>query len=254
MSAIPLRQRTPTEIVDAALQIYRLEPLVFLTASALIYVPWIVVQLAFGITGNPTEKLSLTAAIVAALGTVVVYIFVGGVTTIIASDVYFARQPDVARAFKTVVKRVNGLGGAMFMSGLFIFIGFIFLFVPGLYLACRFFCVRQAVLLENTAAIDALKRSAKLSEDIKWHIFVTVFITWILVVALTLGGQVVVHFIPSSIVTTILGTLLAAVVYPFYGIVETILYYDARIRREGFDVEYLASEAIAGDATSAAAI
>jgi hypothetical protein len=44
------------------------------------------------------------------------------------------------------------------------------------------------------------------------------------------------------------GTAVSVVVYPLFGLTETLLYYDARIRKEGFDVEYLA-----GADTSAAA-
>ena len=78
MSVIPLRQRTPTEIVDASLQLFRIEPLQFITASALIYVPWIVVQLAFGINATSTEPLSTTQTFISLLGTIAVYVLVGG--------------------------------------------------------------------------------------------------------------------------------------------------------------------------------
>lgn len=255
MSVIPLRQRSSTEIVDAALQLYRREPLQFIMASAMIYVPWIVIQLALGINTTRTASPSTTttfAAFFALIGTFIVYIFVGGVTTLIASDVYMGKPVDVAGAFRTVAARLNALGGAMLTAGVLISVGFIFLIVPGFYAICRFFAVRPAVLLENTSAGGAMKRSSELSVDGKWHIFFTLMLTWILVIAINGGGALLIGLIPSSVVQVTLTTLLSAVVYPFFGIMETLLYYDTRIRREGFDVEYLATSAISGEAPSAA--
>ena len=43
---------------------------------------------------------------------------------------------------------------------------------------------------------------------------------------------------PTS--ASVLATALTIVVYPILGITETVLYFDTRIRNEGFDVEYLA--------------
>jgi hypothetical protein len=42
------------------------------------------------------------------------------------------------------------------------------------------------------------------------------------------------------VVTNVALTAVHVVIYPFFGIAETLLYYDIRIRKEGFDVEYLA--------------
>jgi hypothetical protein len=254
MSAIPLRQRTATELVDAALQLYRLDPLQFITASALIYVPWIVVQVALGINTASTAPLSIATTIVSLAGTMIVYVFVGGVTTVLASDVYFGRPADVARGFRTVGARIGPLVLAMAMSGILIFIGFVVLLVPGIYAACRFFAVRQAVLLENTSAGDAMSRSSALSDGTKRHILNTLILVTILVGVINLGGGLLIRLIPSSVAVITLTALLSAVLYPFFGITETLLYYDTRIRREGFDVEYLASSAPSGEAPSAASL
>jgi hypothetical protein len=254
MSVIALRQRTPTEIVDAALQLYRLEPVQFITASALIYVPWIVVQLAFGINATSAQPLSSTETMISLIGTIAVYVFVGGVTTVLANDVYFGRQADVARAFRTVGAQLGSLIVAMAMSGALIFLGFVLLFVPGLYAASRFFAVRQAVLLEAASAVEAMSRSSVLSEGNKRHILNTLILTSILVGVINVGGSLLIRLIPSSVVVITLATLLSAVLYPFFGIVETLLYYDTRIRREGFDVEYLATSAVSGEPPSAASI
>ena len=47
--------------------------------------------------------------------------------------------------------------------------------------------------------------------------------------------------IPSMIARLVLSTAVKVVVYPLISTIETVSYYDIRIRREGFDIEYLAA-------------
>jgi hypothetical protein len=57
--------------------------------------------------------------------------------------------------------------------------------------------------------------------------------------------------IPSHVAVRALSTAMSVVVGPILGITETVLYYDLRIRREGFDVEYLVGRDAAPPADSA---
>ena len=49
MSDIALRPRSPTELVDAAFQLYRRDPLPFITGLASVYVPWLLIIAASGL-------------------------------------------------------------------------------------------------------------------------------------------------------------------------------------------------------------
>src|SRR5690349_14209415 len=87
MTELGLRPRSATELVDAAFQVFRRDPMQFIVATAAVYVPWLVIRLAFDVgisTAFPTPQ----QALVAGLAGVVVYAAVGGVITVIASDVY----------------------------------------------------------------------------------------------------------------------------------------------------------------------
>jgi len=44
---LTLRSRSATELVDAAFQVFRKAPVHFIVAAAVVYVPWLVIQLAF---------------------------------------------------------------------------------------------------------------------------------------------------------------------------------------------------------------
>ena len=43
----------------------------------------------------------------------------------------------------------------------------------------------------------------------------------------------------GEIAVTIVSTLVAVVIYPIVGIAEVVLYYDARVRQEGYDIEVM---------------
>ncbi len=63
----------------------------------------------------------------------------------------------------------------------------------------------------------------------------------LLTTVVNVGAVMLINLQPSKVITSVLATALTIVVYPIIPITETLLYYDARIRNEGFDVEYLAS-------------
>ena len=253
MADIALRQRSATELVDAAFQIYRRDPVQFILAGALIYVPWMVLRLALGIGLNGARP-TMGTAFIAAIGGALVYTFAGGVTTLLASDVYFGRPTDLAGAFRTVATHIVPLILTMVISAFIIGFAAIFLLFPALYPLARFFGVRQVVVLEDGSTGQAFSRSSTLSDGTKRHILNTLLLIGLLVYAISLGAGLSYTLIHSQILQVTLGTALSAVLYPLFGITETLLYYDMRIRKEGFDVEYLASIGPVGGMPAAPAI
>jgi len=252
MTDIALRPRSSTELVDAAFQVYRRDPLQFMLPTAAVYIPWLVVRLVFdlGVSGQLPNAGQLMAMI--ALGTLV-YTIVSGAVTVVASDVYLGQSPDTARAFRAVLERAVPLLVASVVTFVLVALGAVFFLLPALYPLARFFAVRQAVMLERASGPAALVRSSALSVGVKRHVLNTVLLVLLLGIAVSAGAAMVLSLIPSRVVVNVIGTALNIVIYPFFGITETLLYYDVRIRKEGFDVEYLASAAGAQAGESAAA-
>jgi len=247
MRDLALRPRSATELVDAAFQLYRREPLQFIIGLGMIYIPWMVLTGALGLN-NPNTAVTLANLMVRALGGVLVYALSGGVSTVLANDLYFDRPIDLGRAFRAVFASLVPLAVTMLVAGFAIGVGFMFLIVPGFYVLAHLFAVKQAVLLEGADTGAALGRSGALSKGYKMHILATLFILYLLYFAISVGVVMFARLIPSLLVQTAISTLVAIVVYPMFGIAETLLYYDLRIRKEGFDIEYLASGALEKDA------
>ncbi len=81
------------------------------------------------------------------------------------------------------------------------------------------------------------------SKGYKGHILKTLLLVGIVTMAISIGVSLLATMIPSTILQLAVSTALSTVIYPIFGITETLLYYDVRIRKEGFDIEYLATGA-----------
>ncbi len=240
MNDLALRPRSSTELVDAAFQVFRRDPIQFMVAAAAVYVPWLVLRLVFdvGVSGQlPTPEQTT----VIALGGIVVYAVVGGTVTVIASDVYLGAPGDALRALRAAATRIIPLLVTGVVTLTFIVIGLFLFFVGALYPIARFFAVRQAVMLEDAGVLEALSRSSQLSLGVKRHVLNTLLLDGLITLVITIGASVLSNMIPSRVLANVVATAVTIVIYPLFGITQTLLYYDIRIRKEGFDVEYLAT-------------
>jgi hypothetical protein len=85
-----------------------------------------------------------------------------------------------------------------------------------------------------------LSRSSTLSVDLKRHIIGTLVLIGLVSIAISIGVGMLATVSQSKVIVNVLSTAASVVIYPLFGLTETLLYYDARIRKEGFDVEFLA--------------
>jgi hypothetical protein len=245
MTDIALRPRSPTELVDAAFQLYRRDPIPFITGLALIYVPWLVIAAASGLALALADATTFNAGSMLwyALGSGLAYMLASSVTTSLANDAYFGRDGDLRKALQLVVRRFGDILVAALIMGVCVMMGLFFLLLPGIYIYCRLFCTKQAILLEDRNGAASVGRSWKLSKGSVRHILNTLGLALLLNLAVGLGANFIARMVPSQIVQQVIATIVGCLVYPIVGIIETMLYYDIRIRREGFDIEYLASAA-----------
>jgi hypothetical protein len=259
MSDIALRPRSPTELVDAAFQLYRRDPLPFITGLASIYVPWLLIVATTGLASMMTGQTDPATFdpgpwLIIVLGGALAYVLAASITTVLANDAYFGRPPDLAKAYRTLIQRFGHLVVATLIVGTCLIVGFFLLFIPGLYFFGRLFANKQAVLLENLNGVSAVGRSWRLSKGSVRHVINTIGLVILLNFAVGLGANLLARLIPSQIVQLLIATIVSVLIYPMVGIIETLLYYDIRIRREGFDIEYLAAASSAPAAAPSASV
>ena len=129
--------------------------------------------------------------------------------------------------------------GAQILAGLAIFgmcitvIGITF----AIYFGVRWYFVWQAALVEGVGPREALSRSSDAVSGNWWRVVGIMFVVGLIsgVVGLILGFTV--GFIPI-VGQTIAGML----VTPILLIASTLLYYDLRVRQEGYNLETMARE------------
>ena len=140
---------------------------------------------------------------------------------------------------------------------------FLVLFFLGSYLmfffSIKFLFIPQSVVLDGTQAVGSLMRSYGLTSGYWWRTLgIYIFISFVVGIIVGLLGQTVtvldlalrqVEQIPKYAVVSLgaaIDTALALFLNPIISIATTLMYYDLRIRKEGFDVILLASSLLGG--------
>ena len=274
MSDLRLRARSVTEIVDAAFQLYRRDALEYVLVTAIAYAPWVVAQLVLmrGLLLSSPQVLSAPgpASFVLAVIGIFAYALMSAVLSRFSSDVYLDRPTGLGLVVRWVLALVPQLISATILFALVLMLGFIPVIVGAgigsipliltgvvisiwwlFYAYARFFAVFQVIVLENRGIIDAFSRSSVLSQGRKGHILLTQLLVIIIFVMLSFAVTLVAQLFGTIAGSVIMQALYTVVAYPLIGITQMILYYDARIRAEGFDIEVMTG-ALGSPTTTAA--
>jgi hypothetical protein len=140
---------------------------------------------------------------------------------------------------------------------------FLFLLFPPLifflvFLGVKYLFIPHAMVLDGTGVVDSLRRSFRLSSGYWWKVLGTyVVVNFIVGIIGALLGQAVSLMelglnaakVPMMVTVSISGAILGTLtilINPVTLIAITLIYYDLRIRKEGFDVILLASSIMGG--------
>lgn len=246
--AVPYRPRSASELVDATVQLLRGDYLQYVMLMGIAYIPWLLVLLLVGQLGNADATVGV-GTVVSFLAAMLWFTLIDGVMTVAASERYLGREVDVPAALRQAARCAGPLLYASLMKWGSVIIGVIFLVVPGAYFLARFFAASQVVMLEGLGGSAALGRSSQLSEGLKRHILKALSLVLIIYFGMEIGWALVLTAIfgqPTEGVMMlgqqVLSVVFTVLVYPFLSVAQTLLYYDVRIRREGYDIELMARE------------
>jgi hypothetical protein len=141
-----------------------------------------------------------------------------------------------AAAPRAVVVGLTGLGA--------------FLVVPVcIWLLCRYALSIVACVVEALPVWRSIRRSVALSKGLRGRVFVLLLLIYIfqLILALAFSAPILGRVIHSgahvplgvSLYQLVAGFIVTALVSGLYGIGLTVIYLDARTRKEGFDIELM---------------
>lgn len=255
MPPVALRPRSTTEIIDAAAQLFRQHYKELVTVTALFMIPVIIARATFMPQALSPAQLLPMSGVLGSMLWGILYFVLGTMSTaavvVIVSDSYLGREVTISGAIKRMVGRLGTVVGAVLMQGILSALGIFFFFIGAVVVACWLFATTNVVMVEGTGITDALARSRKLARGSVGRIFRTVALAAVMVWLLEalVSTALLLVFSPfrseSAVVTFALQltpNVVAIFIVPFITVVITLLYYDLRIRKEGFDLELMARE------------
>jgi hypothetical protein len=137
------------------------------------------------------------------------------------------------------------------LTGLAVIAGLFALILPGIYIAVRLFLASPALIVEDQGAVESMRRSWNLVKDRWWPTAGVLLVSLLLIglIASLLQGLIVAPLFADSDndllggVLRTLGTIVGNLIsIPLQAAVLTILYFDLRVRKEGFDLQLLSQD------------
>jgi len=270
MTGVETGPLTLGEILDRMFTIYRRNFLLLVAIAGIPYAGVIAIGGFFGglaaLVGSRGVPDSARIGIAGAAGVisivfiVMVLLFIFGI--ILASlgtfaavwDIQVGRKPGIRRAYRVAWSHLGAAILAGILTGLAAGAGFLLLIVPGIIVWLALSLANPVIVAEDAGGADALSRSWELTKGYRWKIFVAGLVTLAVSMTITYGiqiptivlstlvisqGSAPIWFAIISALASVLGMVIPA---PLLAIASCLIYYDARVRKEGFDLQRLLDE------------
>lgn len=164
------------------------------------------------------------------------------------ADAYLGGRPAVGAVYHAALGRTGTVLWVSFLICLATLGGFLLLVVPGLIFFVRLVFGPSVVMVEGLRGGEALRRSWRLARGSSWKIFGTMLLTGIITGIVAGIVQLPLNAVASAaggsgwIFRAIGASAASVITQPFTGIVVVLLYFDMRVRKEGFDLALMAQE------------
>jgi hypothetical protein len=253
-----LRPLSIPELFDEIFSLYRNNFVLFAGIVGLITLPLtILTVLILRPAFDPSTTAVTTETLQTVLQSSVLLIFiawlVGGIQvaalTKAVSERYLGHQINIFGAYQFALARYLPFFGTLFLVGLVTLLGFFLLIVPGIIAIFWFALVYPVFVVEGETFGRAMGRSRELAKH-NWFKILLIFIlggglNWLS----QLGAESITGMIMGAdptgtylLVLVFLQTVFAMLIQPIGLIGFVVLYFDIRVRDEGYDLEMLARD------------
>jgi len=165
------------------------------------------------------------------------------------SAAYLGERAGVGDSLRFGMSRILALIGTYILVTLILIPAFIALIIPGIFVAVKLSVTFAAVVVERAGPGTSISRSWNLTRGNWWRAFAVVLVVFLIVGVITFAvasvflGAVLTEAseVTVAILSTIVDIVINAITYPLWAAVITVLYYDLRVRNEGFDLQLLAA-------------
>ena len=167
-----------------------------------------------------------------------------------SSDAYLGQKADAPSSLQFAARRLPSLLWLGLLVGVPTFIGFMLCIAPGLWLLASWAVAVPALLIEGARGTKAIGRSWTLVRGRRWPILGVLLLAYLLSTVLSsilgvgvLGAS---GFDTNSVTYVVLSTISSAITtsltVPVYATIVALIYFDLRVRHEGFDLALLARQ------------
>lgn len=243
-----LRPLSLGEVLDTSFSIYRQQFAALLVISVLTQA----IPLAIGIFVEANGgALQQPALWLLSMGLALVLGSVGtAASTFVVAEAYLGESISWQEGFLRSTPFMGRLIGTSLLVSLLVGVGLVLLIVPGVILLCGLVLTPPALVLENLeGGTVAMGRSWALSRGYRLKVL------GVLLVAICLFIIPGIAFASSAAIATgatlseealavaamVTQSILQVLLYPYFYVATTVLYYDLRVRQEGYDLTMLAS-------------
>jgi hypothetical protein len=277
MEPVALRPLNFGEVLDTAFNLFKRNFKAVVLVSAVIMVPLSLLGAAAAAGLAPSDLsaledpnadlediLGIFGGFFGALGLgsllqIVGSILVQAATTRIYSESYRGGSMSAGEAMRHGVRRLPGMLGLTLLTTIGTFFGFLLCIAPGVWLYAAWGVAPAALIAEPTSAIKALGRSFNLVKGNWWRVFGLLVLAAVLVGVITGAVTAPLQFgatfgsgfadNPELVfsgtylaLNTLVTGVVTAVTLPFTAAVVVAIYYDLRVRKEGYDLERLIAD------------
>jgi hypothetical protein len=163
------------------------------------------------------------------------------------SGAYLDEEASWQESLRFARSRLGSLLWLSFLTAAGVILGLLLCLAPGVYLWISWTVAAPVLLLEDVRGRKAMKRSRQLVKGRFWPTFAVVLLVailtglvqgvfvGILASVVSVSGNEVALAIADAVGQTVSGVLTT----PLSAAVLTVLYFDLRVRKEGFDLELL---------------
>lgn len=239
-----LRPLSYGDLFDEVFDLYKKHFVLFVGIAGVIIIPLYAIAYAIG---------NWAAGIVILFASLLSFVVMAA-TTWAVSRCYLGQEATIADAYKATRGRIAAFAITLLVAGLIIILGYVLLIVPGIIFSFWYAFISEVYMLEGKTGDDGRSRSRQLAADNWGRIFViwllSSILMWIVSAALTYPVQIIAASTgahttmmggPIGLLYGIVAGASSALTTPIQVIASVLLYYDIRVRKEGFDIQMLAA-------------
>jgi hypothetical protein len=275
-TAAQLRPLGIGEILDAGVKVYRTKFATMLKAVAVVIVPVQVLNVLITLSLPDTSTTAGTTTTTsdsewAGLAALLLVLVINILSSALAeaaclkavSDTYLGTDTGWRESLRFGFRRLGALLWLTLIHGVIVLLAFAACIVPGVWLYVAWSVAIPVLLIEGPRGFQALRRSFNLVRRRWWSTAGILILANLLATAVAAGiGLLSVPLLLAGrdnefvyeLASAVFGAVASVLTIPFVAAVVAVIYFDLRVRKEGFDLQLMAQRIGAPAATVSPAL